>query len=188
MIVLVDQDGPLANFEIHLINAWQQAYPDRPFVAIPDRRALTAVDDYPAHFQGDVRAIYRRAGFYRSIPPVEEGLAALQELDRMGLRVFICTSPLITSEHCVPEKLAWIEFHLGRRWRERTVLTRDKTLVCGDFLIDDKPQHGVIRRPFWQLVLYDMSYNRQAELNGTPRLAADWSDWRRALHIDAPLG
>lgn len=32
----------------------------------------------------------------------------------------------------------WVERHLGPQFVERIILTRDKTMVLGDLLIDDK--------------------------------------------------
>lgn len=32
----------------------------------------------------------------------------------------------------------WVEKHLGPQFVERIILTRDKTVVLGDLLIDDK--------------------------------------------------
>lgn len=34
---------------------------------------------------------------------------------------------------------AWVEKHLGQEFLEQVILTRDKTLITGDILIDDKP-------------------------------------------------
>lgn len=43
------------------------------------------------------------------------------------IRVFACP------------QYAWVEKHLGHDFLEQVILTRDKTLVTGDILIDDKP-------------------------------------------------
>lgn len=40
---------------------------------------------------------------------------------------------------CVFFQYAWVEKHLGRDFLEQVILTRDKTLIAGDLLIDDKP-------------------------------------------------
>ena len=32
----------------------------------------------------------------------------------------------------------WVENHLGKDWIDRLILTRDKTMINGDVLIDDK--------------------------------------------------
>lgn len=34
---------------------------------------------------------------------------------------------------------AWVERHLGPEFLDKVILTRDKTIVSGDILIDDKP-------------------------------------------------
>lgn len=40
---------------------------------------------------------------------------------------------------CVRVQYAWVEKHLGYDFLEQVILTRDKTLISGDVLIDDKP-------------------------------------------------
>ena len=40
---------------------------------------------------------------------------------------------------CVCVQYAWVEKHLGQEFVEQVILTRDKTLISGDILIDDKP-------------------------------------------------
>ena len=40
---------------------------------------------------------------------------------------------------CVFFQYAWVEKHLGHEFLEQIILTRDKTVVSGDILIDDKP-------------------------------------------------
>lgn len=40
---------------------------------------------------------------------------------------------------CVRVQYAWVEKHLGHDFLEQVILTRDKTLITGDILIDDKP-------------------------------------------------
>ena len=33
----------------------------------------------------------------------------------------------------------WVEHHLGWKWINKLIVTKDKTVVSGDLLIDDKP-------------------------------------------------
>ena len=59
------------------------------------------------------------------------------------------------------EKYEWVENYLGDAWVKRIILTRDKTLIKGDYLIDDKPViTGVERSPEWEQIVYDRPYNR----------------------------
>ena len=53
MLILVDQDGVLADFEHRLYQTWQQATPthEHPGVAPHERRHFYAKDDYPEHLR-----------------------------------------------------------------------------------------------------------------------------------------
>ena len=97
----------------------------------------------------------------------------------MGLQVFICTSPLTTYKNCVLEKYQWVEDQLGADWVNRIILTKDKTLVKADYLIDDKPNiTGVESMPAWEHILYDRPYNREVNKK---RLV--WTNWKSVLNL-----
>jgi 5'-nucleotidase len=96
-----------------------------------------------------VDAVFLSRGFYRNLPPVPGAIKAVTDLLAEGFGVYICTSPLEQYQHCVLEKYEWVEEHLGSEFTTRVILTRDKTLVRGDVLIDDKPTIGGISTPQW---------------------------------------
>ena len=144
-MVLVDQDGVLADFERGLLDAFRARHPGAPFVALADRREFYAREQYPPEWAEAIDAIIHTEGFYRNLPAIEDAPAALEEMLEVGHVVFLCTSPVISSRWCVPEKLAWVEHHLGLAWLRRTVITPDKTLV-GDrapaVRLGRRPAHG----------------------------------------------
>lgn len=180
-VVLVDQDGVLADFEQGLLDAFRARHPGAPFIALADRRKFYAREQYPPEWAEAIDAIIGTEGFYRNLPPINDAPAALEEMLGAGHDVFLCTSPMISSRWCVPEKLAWVEQHLGRTWLRRTVITPDKTLV-GDrlqpcVLVDDRPSVTGVASPPWTHVLFDAPYN-QGERG--PRLSS-WADWREVL-------
>lgn len=54
-----------------------------------------------------------------------------------GACEIVCSVLLFSAQY------AWIEKHFGHEFLEQIILTRDKTVVSGDILIDDKPDiHG----------------------------------------------
>ncbi|OZI71920.1 5'-3'-deoxyribonucleotidase [Bordetella genomosp. 12] len=177
MLILLDQDGVLADFEHAFIDAWRQRHPDIEPVAFENRRSFHILEDYPPHLRAQAEAIYTAPGFIRNLPPVPGALEAVRELMALGMEVRICSSPLRQYDNCVLEKYQWIEHHLGRAATERLILTRDKTLVQGDLLIDDRPRIEGAQRPRWQHVIYDAPYNRQE----TGRLRLTWQTWRNVL-------
>jgi 5'-nucleotidase len=177
MRVLVDMDSVLADFETGFLALWRATYPDRPFLPLEERRIFYLEDEYPPEDRDRVQAIFRGAGFFRNLPPVPGGAAALAEMEARGLEVFICTTPMIHYQNCVLEKYEWVEAHLGPAWTERLILTRDKTLVRADILIDDRPEIAGVETPTWEHVLYDQPYNRA--VNGKRRLT--WATWQAVL-------
>ena len=78
------------------------------------------------------------------------------EMVAAGIDVRLCSSPLSSSPCCVMEKVEWAVAHLGKSWVDRIILTRDKTLVRGDILLDDAPQaKGSSLEPVWEHVYFD---------------------------------
>lgn len=177
MLILLDQDGVLADFEHAFLTAWKARHPDIAPVEYADRTSFYILENYPAELRPLATAIYTAPGFIRNLPPVPGALNAVKELLALGMDVRICTSPLSQFENCVAEKYLWVEQHLGRDATNRLILTKDKTLVQGDLLIDDKPEiHGAVR-PRWKHILFDAPYNRHV----TDRPRINWANWRNVL-------
>ncbi len=177
MLILLDQDGVLADFEHAFIDAWRIRYPDVPPVEFEDRKSFYLRQDYPPELRAQAEAIYTAPGFIRNLPPVPGALDAVHELLALGMDVRICTSPLSQFENCVAEKYLWVERHLGRDATNRLILSKDKTLVYGDLLIDDKPLIEGAVKPRWKHILFDAPYNRH--VTGQARMS--WDNWRSVL-------
>jgi 5'-nucleotidase len=180
-VVLVDQDGVLANFEQGLLDAFRARHPDAPFIPLADRREFYARKQYPPEWAEHIGAIVRAEGFYRDLPAIEGSVAAMGEMLKSGHEVFVCTAPMISSRWCVQEKLAWVEHHLGRDWLRRTIIASDKTLIGDRFqpcvLIDDRPTITGAAIPPWTHVLFDAPYNQGQP---GPRLFS-WTHWREVI-------
>jgi 5'-nucleotidase len=177
MLILVDQDNVLADFDGGFLAAWRETHPDAPFIPHSQRRAWNVRDDLPAEHQAAAVALYSREGFFGNLAPIAGGREALFAMLDLGWDVRICTSPIREYRHCVAEKFAWVEAHLGSEWLDRIVLTADKTLVHGDWLIDDKPDIHGGRVPSWRHALFDAHHNRHIGHG----LRIDWSNWREVL-------
>jgi 5'-nucleotidase len=179
-IILVDMDGPLAQFEETFLKEWKKMFPKEPHIPLRHRRKFYPRDEYPEKLRPKVEQIYKDRDFYPKISPVEEGLRAMRDMLALGIEVFICTTPLSFYYHCVFEKYDWVERHLGYEFTKRLILTRDKTLIRGDLLIDDKPEITGIQTPAWEHIIYDFPYNRR--ITGKRRLVR-WKNWREILKI-----
>ena len=177
MIILVDMDGVLADFEQGFVNIWKVKHPDLPYISPEKRTTFYTYKQYPKEQRPLTQEIVRASGFFASLPPIKGALKGFAELAETDQQIFICSSPLIGNPTGASEKYDWIEQYLGREWLGNVILAPDKTMVRGDILIDDRPKVEGSQTPIWEHILYDQLYNRQEE--GRRRLT--WANWREVL-------
>lgn len=176
MLILIDQDGVLADFDRGFYNAWQASDNAYPAIEPQHRRNFYVKDDYPKDIQADAVDIITAKGFFRDLPAIAGAVESLNQLLDLGHDVRICTSPLNIYKNCVQEKYEWVEQHLGLDFIARMIVTKDKTVVHGDVLIDDKPVVTGSRIPAWQHIVYDQPYNRHIDAR-----RMTWANWQNTL-------
>lgn len=180
MRILVDMDGVLVNYEQGFLDEWRRQHPEKIFVPVDKKKSFYHEDSYPEEYHELVRNIPLTPNFYGNLQPIAGGIEAVRKMAELGHEVFICTSPSVTSASCVQNKYEWIGKYLGNDWKYKVIMTKDKTLVLGDILIDDKPRiDGINGKPTWEHVLYDQPFNRW--LKQVKRLT--WENWRDVLKI-----
>lgn len=166
-------DGVLADFEGEFLQCYREKFPDREYVPFADRKVFYLHDEYADEYNEDLRSIYSSEGFFLSLPVIPGSQEAVKGLQELGHEVFICSSPVNRFKHCVQEKYLWVAKHFGHELTKRIILTKDKTLIRGDILIDDKPEHKGKLVPSWEHVLYDAPYNK--DIRDKRRIS--WDNW-----------
>ncbi|MEX1196361.1 MAG: hypothetical protein WEB57_00685 [Pseudohongiellaceae bacterium] len=77
-------------------------------------------------------------GLYVDLEPMPGAIEAYSWLNcHPMLDVYILTAPSVRNAHSYAEKRIWVERHLGLDAAYRLVITPNKGLSKGDFLVDD---------------------------------------------------
>ena len=175
-VLLIDMDGVLCDWAGKLRENFVKAYPERNLLPHEKLVKFYVEELHAPDWHDDIKAVIQAKNFYSDLEPLPRAIEALKDMEEYCsdfLEPFICSSPDVDSTDlcCHTEKAAWVEKHLGSFWTKRLVLTKDKTLVRGHFLIDDKPKIEGKLAPTWNHVVYSQPWNAEHEFRFT------WDDW-----------
>jgi 5'-nucleotidase len=177
MIILVDVDEVLADFEGRLREVWDEKYPHTPLFPNGVRDAFY-IGSGDLHGRWElVSKIIHKEGFFAGLDPLPGSKDALKEMQHLGHDVFILTSPGTSYPNAASEKYQWVAKNYGEHMLERLIITPAKPMIRGDILIDDRPEVPFEEFALWEHVLYDRSYNKTVE--GKRRIT--WENWSEVL-------
>ncbi|XP_068102526.1 5'(3')-deoxyribonucleotidase, mitochondrial [Hyperolius riggenbachi] len=185
--VLVDMDGVLADFEGGFLKKYRTRYPQEPYIELEDRRGFWVSEQYEHLKLGlseKAISIWESKNFFLELDPIDGAVEAVKEMSELpNTDVFICTSPIKRYQYCPYEKYAWVEKHFGHEYLEHIILTRDKTVVSADLLIDDRPDvTGAEANPTWEHILFTACHNRHPSAASPVRRLQSWRDnWKAIL-------
>ncbi|XP_077130423.1 5'(3')-deoxyribonucleotidase, mitochondrial [Ranitomeya variabilis] len=185
--VLVDMDGVLADFEGGFLKKYRAQYPKEPYIDLNNRRGFWVSEQYENLKPGlseKAISIWEAKNFFLDLDPIDGAVEAFKEMSNLpNTDVFICTSPIKRFKFCPYEKYAWVEKHFGHEFLEQIILTRDKTVVSADLLIDDRPDiMGAEPNPSWEHILFTACHNRHLLVTSPNRRLQSWrNDWKGLL-------
>jgi len=180
-ILLIDMDGVIANYYARFLRVWQMLYPNRKAIPLKELEGFYIESCYSEYPEEDIKRILTTSRFFRNLPPVDHAIKTLQEIIvDPAFDSFICTAPDIEYQDqlCFSEKAQWVEEHLGKEWLHKMILSKDKTLIHGNYLIDDKPSIHGVRTPSWKHVVFHQKYNHTEEIIKREEFRLeDWTKW-----------
>jgi len=81
-------------------------------------------------------------GFFRNLHPINESIETTLFLDRcLKFDVYILTAPSPKNPMSYSEKREWVEKHLGLKFVYKLIISPNKGMIKGHYLIDDNT-HG----------------------------------------------
>jgi len=125
-ILLVDQDDVLADF----VGAFWLSIKNNPSIKFPQSQ-------------------YK---FFENLEPIKDAIESINILKEY-YDVCILTKPSIYNPLCYTEKRVWIEKYLGFEMCRNLMLCCDKTMVMGDYLVDDVIHTGRFK-PTWEHIRF----------------------------------
>ncbi len=191
LILLLDQDGPLASFDEAAFAACEREGWGVDCTLITQQHRFMTDHMPDDDHRTLLRKIIDEPGWFRNLPVVEGAREGLKELAE-HFEVWICTKPLESSAVCRDDKAAWLVEHFGREWERRMIPAPDKSMVRGHILLDDAPNLEEIQRALWLPIVFPMSWNQQgSDWEGLP--CWTWGDdperlvqWARANQTMSP--
>jgi 5'-nucleotidase len=176
--IMVDMDGTICDWNEHYEAMLTKHFPHLKFSLGADNRNWDLTHGLDEESIAAVKFVMDMPGFYANLKPIAGAVEALREMLADGHHVTICSSPWLSNPTCLQDKVDWLNKHVGEDWGNRAVFTQDKTTVCGDVLIDDRPHiPGLESDPTWRHILFDQPYNSEVD---KPRIK-DWSQWRKVI-------
>jgi 5'-nucleotidase len=156
LIILVDMDNTIVDYSTPIADA----------IKTEGQVDADATNWFTFTDQKPLRRIQKKTQssphFFLSLRPLEGAIECLKELEKLGHTIFIVSSPSVTSDTCHSDKSKWLMEHMGEKWARQLVLTKDKTIIFGNYLIDDKEEiTGVCDNPAWKHIIFTQPYNLQ---------------------------
>lgn len=94
---------------------------------------LAALKQHP-----EIKYPQSQIGFFRDLPPIKNAIESVKYLvAQEHFDVYILTAPSIKNPHCYTEKRLWVENYLGIDMVKKLIISCNKGLNKGDYLIDD---------------------------------------------------
>jgi len=91
---------------------------------------------YNALWKPNMQYPQSQHGFFTNLEPYEGAIDAMNKLSEK-YDVWILTRPSMGNPMCYTEKRVWVEEHLGMEFVQKLILSPNKNLLIGDYLIDD---------------------------------------------------
>ena len=114
-------------------------YIDMDNVLVDFKSGIDAIsEEERQQFKDDLDEV---PGIFSKMKPVEGAIAAYNELTK-HFDVYILSTAPWENPSAWSDKLLWVKKYLGQSAHKRLILSHNKNLNVGDFLVDDRTANG----------------------------------------------
>ncbi len=159
-IILIDIDNVLAGFNSEVLTELEKVG-----VEITELKDFYIINNFKKEYKEKIEQIYLEVGFFKRLKPLFNSIQGVRKLEQEGFTVFLCSSLLYKNPTALEDRRGWIVNNLGEDFLKKTVFASDKTLVKGDYLIDDKPEITGVLEPNWKHIVFRQPYNMMISSN-----------------------
>lgn len=155
MIVYVDMDGVVADIIPYWLYRYNTDFLDD--LSYEDIRCWNLETLVKPLCGEHIRDYLDEQGFFAKARVIAGAIDALREIS-FSHKVYFATHSPETSRTAYYEKCTWVDRYFPFIGGDRVISVKDKGLLLGDVLIDDKPENLIMFQG--RRVLYDQPWNR----------------------------
>ncbi len=134
--LIIDMDDVLADATGQFINYYEKEY--GMLVTRESLNFKDEMDRFPDHNEAVYQFTFRK-NFFRTMAVKENSQEVVRKLNQ-SYEVFIVSSAM-EFPNSLPEKLEWLQEHFSFLHWKQFVFCGSKTIVHGDYMIDDLPHN-----------------------------------------------
>ncbi len=158
--VLMDCDGPAADFTGHLLRS------------IGSSLTLADITDWDVfgfleeEQKKDAYRLLRESFFWRELPVVDGAREKIKAIKQAGHDIYWVTTSWPGCRTWASDREKWLKDHFGAHYT-RVVVCADKKVVAGDVIIDDKPENlepWAEEHKAGRALLFDAPYNKDSKM------------------------
>lgn len=111
-----------------------------------------------------VTDLFRDPGFFENLPPKRGSIGAINELIKTtNYDIYIITATSDDDGSELVEKIKWFKKYIPKFNTKRIISCRDKYIIRGDVLVDDKVENLDNCSPYMQCILMDSPTNQDCK-------------------------
>lgn len=152
--ILFDMDDVITNFLGSVIDIYNKR--KGTSFSIEEVRSW----DLSENFDEDIFQIFREDGFFLQLEEKNESTKVVRDLiESTRYDIFIITA--CNSAYELVEKVEWMRKFIPDFNLDRLISCKEKSIIRGDLIVDDKIDNLIECSPFMECILYDMPHNRE---------------------------